>query len=149
MKPYRQTSDQSEVWVMESILLLKACCGLSRINEKVIVLTRRKYSSVGIGTKLRAGWSVFDSSQRLGIFLFTTVSIPPLGSTQLPPSLRVKRPGHEADQSLLSSSEVKNAWNYTSTPSIRHHGVVPGIDLHLTFTLLCTYGNKPTHRTNL
>jgi hypothetical protein len=30
-------------------------------------------------------------------------------------SLRVKRPGFEADHSLSSSVEVKNAWSYTST----------------------------------
>jgi hypothetical protein len=30
-------------------------------------------------------------------------------------SLGVKRPGREADHSPPSSSEVKNAWNYTST----------------------------------
>jgi hypothetical protein len=31
-------------------------------------------------------------------------------------SLRVKRPGREADHSPPSSAEVKNAWSYTSTP---------------------------------
>jgi hypothetical protein len=31
-------------------------------------------------------------------------------------SLGVKRPGREADHSPPSSAEVKNAWNYTSTP---------------------------------
>jgi hypothetical protein len=48
----------------------------------------------------------------------------------------VKRPGREADQSLPYSSEVKNPWRSTSTPSyvfmvwclistrIRLHGVV-------------------------
>jgi hypothetical protein len=39
-------------------------------------------------------------------------------------SLGVKRPGREADHSPPSSAEVKNAWNYTSTPPIRLHGVV-------------------------
>jgi hypothetical protein len=29
--------------------------------------------------------------------------------------LEVNRPGREADHSLLSSAEVKNAWSYTST----------------------------------
>jgi len=28
----------------------------------------------------------------------------------------VERPGREADHSHLSSSKVKNAWSYTSTP---------------------------------
>jgi len=56
---------------------------------------------------------------------------PTLGPTQPPLqripgalSLGVKQPGSEADHSLLSSDEVKNAWNYTSTPTIRRHGVV-------------------------
>jgi hypothetical protein len=31
-------------------------------------------------------------------------------------SLGVKWPGHEADRSSPSSTEVKNAWSYTSTP---------------------------------
>jgi hypothetical protein len=30
-------------------------------------------------------------------------------------SLVVKWPGHEADHSLQSNAEVKNAWSYTST----------------------------------
>jgi hypothetical protein len=39
-------------------------------------------------------------------------------------SLGVRRPEREADNSPPSSAEVKNAWNYTSTPPIRLHGVV-------------------------
>jgi hypothetical protein len=38
--------------------------------------------------------------------------------------LGVKQPGSEADHSPPSSAEVKNAWNYASTPPIRLHGVV-------------------------
>jgi hypothetical protein len=38
----------------------------------------------------------------------------PMGTGTL--SLGVKRPGCEADHSLPSSAEVKNAWSYTSTP---------------------------------
>jgi hypothetical protein len=45
----------------------------------------------------------------------------PIGTGAL--SLRVKRPGREADHSPPSSAEVKNAWSYTSTP-ICLHGVV-------------------------
>jgi hypothetical protein len=65
----------------------------------------------------------------LGIFLFTTESRTALGPTQPPiqwasAALEVKRPGREADHSLQHSAEVKNAWNYTSTPIIRLHGVV-------------------------
>jgi hypothetical protein len=36
----------------------------------------------------------------------------------------IKRPGREADHSVLSSAEVKNVWTYTSLPPIRLHGVV-------------------------
>jgi hypothetical protein len=53
------------------------------------------------------------------------------GATQTPVqwlpgafSLGVKWLGHEADHSPPSSAEVKNAWSYTSTPSICLHGVV-------------------------
>jgi len=53
---------------------------------------------------------------------FTTSRLA-LGPTQPPIqwvtgalSLGVKRPGRKADHSLPSSTEVKNAWSYTSTP---------------------------------
>jgi hypothetical protein len=36
----------------------------------------------------------------------------------------IKRPERETDHSFPSSAEVKNAWNYTSTPQIRLHGAV-------------------------
>jgi hypothetical protein len=36
----------------------------------------------------------------------------------------VKRPGREADHSPPSSTEVSNAWSYTSTLPIRLHGMV-------------------------
>jgi hypothetical protein len=56
----------------------------------------------------------FDSWRGLGIFLFTTASRTALGPTQPPTkyvlgalSLRVKRPGREADHSPPSSAEVK------------------------------------------
>jgi hypothetical protein len=55
--------------------------------------------------------------------LFNTTSRPALGPTQSPiqwvpgaVSVGVKRPGREADDSLPSSAEVKNAWSYTFTP---------------------------------
>jgi hypothetical protein len=67
---------------------------------------------------LWAGCRGFESRQGLGIFLFTTASRPALGPTQPPIqwvpgalSLGVKRPGREADDSTLSSTEVKNAWS--------------------------------------
>jgi len=36
----------------------------------------------------------------------------------------VKRPGREADYQPPSSAEVKNAWNYTSSPPVHLNGVV-------------------------
>jgi hypothetical protein len=76
---------------------------------------------------LYLGWTIsvlgFDSRLVLGIFLFTTASRTALESTQLPIqlvpgalSLGVKRPGREVDHSPPFSAEVKNAWNYNSTP---------------------------------
>jgi len=37
--------------------------------------------------------------------------------------LGAKRPGGEADHSPQSSTEVKNAWSYTSVSPIRLYGV--------------------------
>jgi hypothetical protein len=66
-----------------------------------------------------------------GNFSFTAVSGPAMGPTQSPTqwvpgdlSLGVKRSGREADHSPASSSEVKNAWIYTSTTPITPHDVV-------------------------
>jgi hypothetical protein len=53
-------------------------------------------------------------------------------------SLGVKWPGREADHAPPSSTEVNNAWSYTSTPPIRLHGGClvkksTGTTLHLPF----------------
>jgi hypothetical protein len=73
----------------------------------------------------------FDSWRGLRIFLFTAASRTALESAQSPIqwtlgvlSLGVKRTVREADQSPPSSVEVKNEWNYTSTPQIRLYGMV-------------------------
>jgi hypothetical protein len=65
----------------------------------------------------------FGSRQRLEFFLFTTLSRLVLGPTHLPIqwvtgalSLRIKRPGREADHSPTPRPESKTAWWYTSTP---------------------------------
>jgi hypothetical protein len=60
-----------------------------------------------------------------GIFsFFATASRPALGPSQPPIQwvpgniLRgIKRSGREADHSSLPSTEVKNVWSYTSTPT--------------------------------
>jgi len=76
-------------------------------------------------------YPLIESRQGLEIFLFTTASRPVLGPTQPHAqgvqgalSLRVKRPGNEADHSRPSSVKVKNAWSRTSSPPIRLHGVM-------------------------
>jgi hypothetical protein len=57
------------------------------------------------------------------VFLFTTTSRLPLGPTQSlikqvagALNMRAKQLGHEADNSLPSSSNVKYAWSSTSIP---------------------------------
>jgi hypothetical protein len=83
------------------------------------------------------GYGLDDRGSRVrfpagtGIFLFTIAFRTALGPTKSPIqwvpgalSLGVKRPGCEADHSPPSSAEVKNAWSYTSTPTVRLHGVV-------------------------
>jgi len=57
----------------------------------------------------------------MDFFLFVTVSGPALWRTQSPiqwiswsVTPEIKWPGHEADHSPTSSTEVKNAWSYTS-----------------------------------
>jgi hypothetical protein len=72
----------------------------------------------------------FESWQRLGICLFTTVSRPALEPTQPPIqwipralSLGVKQPGCETNYLPPSSAEVKIAWSYTSTLPVCLHEV--------------------------
>jgi len=66
----------------------------------------------------------------LGIFLLTTASKPALGPIQprmqwVPRalSLGVKRPWRKDDYSPPTSTKVKNARSYNSTPPIRLHGI--------------------------
>jgi hypothetical protein len=111
--------------------------GSDRCNKSLLymkdtsIFTDGSGALIGIAMGYGLGDRRFDSRQELGIFLFTTASRPALGLTQPPiqsiPAalpLRVKRPRREAYYSPASSTEVKNAWSYTSTPPIRLHGVV-------------------------
>jgi hypothetical protein len=57
----------------------------------------------------------------------------------------VERPGREADHSPLPSTEVKNAWSYTSTPSILLHGVVLSLKQSTGTTLPLPYHHHHHH----
>jgi hypothetical protein len=90
----------------------------------------------------------FESRQGLGIFLFTAASRPDLRPTQAPIqwvpvalSLGIKRLGREAGHSPPSSSEVKNAWSYSSALPIGLHGGV--LNLKNTGTNLPFMDNSP------
>jgi hypothetical protein len=69
-------------------------------------------------TRLQAGRLVFVSRQGQGLFFCLTASRPALDPTQ--PHIQcvpeAKRPRREADNSPPSSTEINNAWSYTSTP---------------------------------
>jgi len=72
------------------------------------------------------GWKTreqLSSRVKKGLFVFTIASKLALGPRQPPIQwvlanvfLEVKRLGLEANNSPPSSSDVKNAWSYTSTP---------------------------------
>jgi hypothetical protein len=79
----------------------------------------------------------------VGISLFTTTSRQAPSSTQPPIqlvpgaiSLQVKRPGREADHSPPPSAEVKNAWSYTSIPTVRLQCVAFSYKAHRQICLL-------------
>jgi hypothetical protein len=99
-----------------------------------------------LGYELNDRYSTVRFPVGAGNFLFTTASRTALGPTQPPIQwvpgalfLGVKRPGREADHSLPSSAEVKNAWNYTSIPQyvFMARGLMKQRDnFTLTFTLI-------------
>jgi len=70
----------------------------------------------------RIGWDIFLLATASRLVLGPTQ--PPIqwGSEFLSEVLKWRR--READHSFPSSSEVVNGWSYTSTPTIRLHGVV-------------------------
>jgi hypothetical protein len=61
------------------------------------------------------GWEFFSSPPRPDR-LWGPASHPPIQWVPGTRSLRIKRPGREADHSPASSAEVKNPWSYTSIP---------------------------------
>jgi len=97
----------------ESVILPEVFRGLPQSLQANFGIVLPKLSSIARGYGLDDGW--FESRQRLGIFLFTTVSRSTLGPTRPPIqwvsraiSLGVKRPGREADYSPPCS--VVMAW---------------------------------------
>jgi hypothetical protein len=102
---------------------------LTGYGSLLIIIKLYNYSRVaGIAqwysAGLRDGRSVVRFPAGVGIFLLTTASRSALRPTQpliqwVPGalSLGVKQPGREADHSLPSSVDVKNACSYTSTPN--------------------------------
>jgi len=62
----------------------------------------------------------------IGYFFIGTVSRPAVGLIQSPIQWvqEVKRPRREANELYPSRAEVKNAWNYNSTPPIHLYGVM-------------------------
>jgi len=75
-------------------------------------------------TSLRAGRPGFDSrTPRSKAYPGAHPESNPM-VTRRALSLGVKRTEREADHSLSSSSEVKNAWSYTSTPKYSHYVVL-------------------------
>jgi hypothetical protein len=92
-------------------------------SREVMPLVLESAAAFGAGiaqwcsTGLLGGWSVVRVPQGVGI-LFITVSSPALGPTH--PLIQWV----PAALSLGACTEIKNSCSYTSTPSIRLHGVV-------------------------
>jgi hypothetical protein len=92
---------------------------VSQTNEKVnkgkqnyVANCRSRDSPVWIVTRLEAGWPRNRGSGPVA-YIFSFLSIQWLVGALSP---QVKRPGREDDHSLPSNIEVKNTWNYSSTP---------------------------------
>jgi hypothetical protein len=68
---------------------------------------------------------LYLSLKTQGIFLFeVSIATPRASECPTQSSMGVTWLESEAYHSLLSTAEVKHAWNYTSTPTIRLQGVV-------------------------
>jgi hypothetical protein len=109
-----------------------SCYAIPLLPPRLSTFLVSVYFFLQFSHRWATGWTIgalgFDSRRQLGIFIFTTASRTALGPAQPPIkrvpgalSLGVKR---EADHSLPSRAEVKNAWIYISAPPIRLHGVV-------------------------
>jgi len=87
-----------------------------RHNSSTLPKYRNRDSSVSIVTELRSGRPEFDCRQEQKFVLFATAFRTSLVSPQPPTQMGngVKRPGCEADHSPPTSTEIKNAWNYTA-----------------------------------
>jgi hypothetical protein len=88
-----------------------------------------RISSVSTVTRLRAGWPRFDSRKGQETFRRRVQTVSGAHPASYPMGIRCSFPegkaaGREANHSLPSSAEVKNAQSYTSTPPVRLHGVV-------------------------
>lgn len=90
----------------------------------------------------RSRMSQFETWQWLQIFLLSTTFIPAMQLNQTSYSIdtmestpQVKWQGHEANHSPLPSAQVKNGWQYTSTPSVCLHG------MYMDITFQCQVGN--------
>jgi len=106
------------------------------VKKYDILMLSVSFSS-GAGAALSVEWVDYGLDDRgsiIGRFnegILFTASRPILRPTQPPIqwvpealSLGIKWPGREADHSTPSTSEVKNAWSYTSTPPVHLHAVV-------------------------
>jgi hypothetical protein len=94
-------------------LYLTTCYSYSRDSSVGIALG---YGLDDRGSRVQfpAGAGNFSLHHRVQYCSGTHRASYPMGTGVL--SLRVKRPGREADHSPPSSAEVKNVWGYTSTP---------------------------------
>jgi len=78
--------------------------------------------TISLPTQYSTGWTTgvqFPVGSMIGLFSSPRPPDRPGAFNQ-----GANRPRREADRSSPPSAEVKNAWNYTSTPSIRLHGMM-------------------------
>jgi hypothetical protein len=100
-------------------------CVKSANYEVSYYVSKSQDSSVGIATDYRSDDRIIGVQIPAGAGNFSFRHSDQTGSGPTQPQMQwvpgalspgVKRPGREADHSPPSSTEVKNAWGYTSTP---------------------------------